>query len=238
VRRRTRAGYLATAREARWENHAQQRASESGFPIALPESAPPARCWALMCVRDRCANAPPQRRERHVRSRPCPRALQVPRVALAQRTRSRSMASSFVRREQCRVPAHPSHRVSKGVSSTRNPECDDCGGGRLARPSVSYRSRLRYHEVRQSSSWAWPTLNCDATLRWCDGICVCPRYLRFLRAMESVPIRGNPCPINHGRSNKYRASYSFGEHGPAHSAERAWLSFRREKVPGNSRGAR
>jgi len=32
---------------------------------------------------------------------------------------------------------------------TRNPECDDCGGGRLARPSDSFRSGSASHEVRR-----------------------------------------------------------------------------------------
>ena len=39
-------------------------------------------------------------------------------------------------------------------------------------------------------------------------------------------------------TSRYRASHALRERGLARSAERAWLSFRREKVPGNSREAR
>jgi hypothetical protein len=48
----------AAAALSRWENRAQQRATEHVSLEALSESAPPARCWALMHMRNRCANAP------------------------------------------------------------------------------------------------------------------------------------------------------------------------------------
>jgi len=45
-------------RESRSEPLSGKRDTEPDSPITLPESAPPARCWARMVVRSRSANVP------------------------------------------------------------------------------------------------------------------------------------------------------------------------------------